>query len=75
LSKIETYFIIFANVTFFESKPNFDIESHSFLSNEDFLYFLVQEHFVDDIASLNIIDQDTLPLKHGETTKLYTTCT
>ena len=38
----------------------------------DFLYFLVQERSVDNSAPLDITDQDTLPPKYTEPTKVYT---
>jgi len=41
-------FIIFADITFFESKPYFDTDSHSSERDEDFLYFLVQEHLFNN---------------------------
>jgi len=67
-------FIISSNVTFFESNPYFETESHSFESDEDLLYPLVQ-HLVHNTTSLDITDQVSLPSKHGEPTKVYTNCT
>ena len=49
-------FIISTDVIFFKSKSYFNIESHSSKSNEDYLhFFLLQECFVDNIASLEIM--------------------
>jgi len=63
------HFIIFVDVSFFESKPYFDTESHSSeIETDDLLYFLVQERSVDNNALLDITDQDTLPPKYGEPT-------
>ena len=64
--------IIYVDVTFLESKQYFDTKSHSSESDEDFFYFLVQERLVDNIASLDITDQDTLPPKYREPTKVCT---
>ena len=69
------YFIFSADVIFFEFKPCFDNEYHSSEYNEDFLYFLVQEYSVNNTASLDNTDQDTLFSKHGEPTEVYTECT
>ena len=37
--------------------------------------FLVQERSLDNNTSLDITDQNTLPPKHEESTKVYTNCT
>jgi len=44
--------------------------SHSYRFDEEILYFLIQESSIDNIVALDITDQDILPPKHGELTKI-----
>jgi len=50
---------------FFEPNTYFNIRSHYSQSDKDFMHFLVQEHSVDETASLDITNLNTLPSKHG----------
>jgi len=63
------HFIIYVDITFFESKSYFNTKSHSSETNKDFVNFLVHECSSNNNASLDITDQSTLPTKHGEQPK------